>query len=257
MSQNFKFILFMAAAFGLVAYVGNDFLLKFESPSNSESVGKPHDGSLINGKRLPTSGSNFQTYSRLGSFIGRTYVHANVRRAVVDAYDNVYVDAPDLRFVYGETGWPSGGEFWPHRTHQNGMSVDFFVPVRRSGESVLLPTGPLEKWGYALEFNDAGRLDHYEIDFDAMGLHLLELERTAKKHGLKIVRVIFDPTLQKALRKTATGKKAMRALPFNGKAAWVRHDEHYHVDFDLIKKGPQPTPKEMKQKTPAKQNGED
>ncbi len=257
MSENLKFTIFLTVVLGFVVYVGNDFLLKMESPSNSQSIGTPHDGTLKNGKRLPTSGPNFQTYSRLGSFIGRTYVHADVRSAVVEAYNNVYTASPDLRFVYGETGWPSGGEFWPHRTHQNGMSVDFFVPVRRSGESVALPTSPLDKWGYSLEFNDSGRCDSYEIDFDAMGQHLLELEKTAKKHGLKIVRVIFDPELQKSLKKSATGKKALKKLDFSDKPAWVRHDEHYHVDFDLIKKGPQATPKSMKQKVRAKTGGED
>lgn len=254
MSENFKFTLFMAVVLGFVIYVGNDFLLKFESPSNSESTGTPHDGALKNGKRLPTSGPNFQSYSRFGSFIGRTYVHADVRNAVIDAYNGVYTASSDVRFVYGETGWPWGGEFWPHRTHQNGMSVDFFVPVRRSGESVALPTGPLEKWGYGLEFNDGGRCDNYEIDFEAMAQHLLELDRTAKKHGLKIVRVIFDPALQKPLKKTAMGRKALKNIDFNDKPSWVRHDEHYHVDFDLITKGPQPTPKSMKQKAGAKRS---
>jgi penicillin-insensitive murein endopeptidase len=257
MSENLKFGIFLAVVFGFVAYVGNDFLLKFESPSNSESLGTPHDGGLTNGKRLPTSGANFQTYSRFGSFIGRTYVHGEVRNAVVDAYDGVLATAPDVVFVFGETGWPWGGEFWPHRTHQNGMSVDFFVPVRRSGESVALPTGPLEKWGYGLDFNDVGRCDNYEIDFEAMGVHLLELDRTAKKHGLKIVRVIFDPELQKELKKAKAGKKAMRKLDFNDKPVWIRHDEHYHVDFDLITKGPQPTPKSMKQKTKSKSSGDE
>ena len=37
---------------------------------------------------------------------------------------------PGVKFVYGETGWPDGGPMPPHRTHRNGMSVDFMVPVR-------------------------------------------------------------------------------------------------------------------------------
>jgi penicillin-insensitive murein endopeptidase len=241
LSENLKLLLFLGAVGVLITYVGNDFLLKFETTSNSESVGTPQDGHLKNGKRLPSSGENFETYSRLGSLIGRTHVHADVRRAVVEAYEAIHVSHPDLRFVYGETGWPSGGEFAPHRTHQNGMSVDFMVPVRQSGESVPLPHSPLDKWGYDLEFNDAGRCDAYEIDFEAIGVHLLELDRTARKHGLKITRVIFEPELQKLLKKAESGKKALRKLPFSPKPAWIKHDEHYHVDFEPITKAPKAT----------------
>lgn len=240
-SENVKLALFLLGAAFIVVWFGNDFLLKFESPSNSESIGTPQDGRLVNGKRLPSSGDNFESYSRLGSFIGRTSVHADVRKAVVQAYGTVLTSMPDVRFVYGETGWPSGGEFSPHRTHQNGMSVDFMVPVRLSGESVPLPHSPLEKFGYDIEFNDLGRCDDYVIDFDAMGEHLLALDQAARKQKLKIVRVIFDPALQRELKKSEQGRRAMRKLKFSDKPAWVRHDEHYHVDFDHLARGPQPT----------------
>lgn len=240
-SENIKLGLFLLVAAGIAVWFGNDFLLKFESVSNSESIGTPQDGQLKNGKRLPSSGENFEVYSRLGAFIGRTHVHQDVRKAVVQAYGTVFTEMPDVKFVYGETGWPSGGEFEPHRTHQNGMSVDFMVPVRRSGESVELPHTPLEKWGYGLEFNDTGRCGEYNIDFEAMGAHLLALDQAARKQDLKIVKVIFAPELQKELAKTASGRKAIKKLKFNSKPAWVRHDDHYHVDFDHLARGPQPT----------------
>lgn len=240
-SENLKLALILCAAAGVVVWFGNDFLLAFESPSNSQSIGTPHDGRLVDGKRLPSSGKNFEVYSRLGALIGRTHVHSDVRKVVVEAYEAVGGSHPDVKFVYGETGWPSGGEFEPHRTHQNGMSIDFFVPVRQAGASVSLPHTPLEKWGYDLEFNSSGRCDTYEIDFEAMGAHLLALEAAARKRGLKVARVIFDPELQKLLKKTDSGKQALKRLKFNASPSWVRHDEHYHVDFDMVTKGLQPT----------------
>lgn len=95
---------------------------------------------------------------------------------VEEAYAAMARRHPDVRFVYGETGLAEGGPFKPHRTHQNGLAVDFFVPVRnRESESVPLPTHVLNKWGYDVELD---------------------------------------------------GK-----LRFSTRPAWVRHDEHYHVDF--------------------------
>ena len=45
--------------------------------------------------------------------------------------------------------------------------------------------------------------------------------------------MIFDPRLQPLLFKTKYGKKLKGKLKFNTKQAWVRHDEHIHVDFAL------------------------
>ena len=84
-----------------------------------------------------------------------------------------------MKFVYGETGWAGGGRFKPHRTHQNGTSVDFMVPVRNdAGASVPLPRGYGDRYGYDLEFDASGHL-----------------------------------------------------LTFMAAKPWIRHDEHYHVDF--------------------------
>lgn len=229
--SNLGFFGFLAAVLALVIYVGNDYLIHvMGSDEPSVSAGKVSNGGLVHGKRLPSSGPNFETYSRLGSLIGRTCVHHAVRDTMLTAYETVFLASPDLRFVYGETGWCQGGEFKPHRTHQNGLSVDFMVPVRRHGLSVGLPTWPWNKWGYSHEFNDAGKLDDYVIDFDAMAAHLNALNDAAKKNDVKIELVILEPELQPLLFKAKDGAK-LKKLPFKKDAAWVRHDDHYHVDF--------------------------
>ena len=70
------------------------------------------------------------------------------------------------------------------------------------------------------------------IDFEAVALHLAELKRSAAHHHVRIARVIFDPKLREHLA-TTTAWKNIADLPFMLQPAWVRHDEHYHVDFDV------------------------
>lgn len=194
--------------------------------------GTPEKGALENGCKLPTAGPNFETYSRLGSSLGRTYVHCTVAETVVSAYDALAHKQPELSFIYGETGWSSGGRFRPHKTHQNGLSVDFFVPVRdRNGKSVALPTDVTNKWGYLIEFDKRGRFGELAIDFEAMAAHILALDKAARSRGIGIRRVIFDPELQPFLRKTKLWSELENKVKFSTGRSWVRHDEHYHVDF--------------------------
>ena len=81
-------------------------------------------------------------------------------------------DQPNKLFKYAETGFEAGGKFKPHKTHQNGLSVDFMVPVvNASGESVHLPTHPFNRFGYDIEFDKDGRLDEWRIDYEAMAAH--------------------------------------------------------------------------------------
>lgn len=200
-----------------------------------ESVcfGTTANGRLENGAQLPSGGPNFSSYSAVGSLAGRTYVHSKVLSIIKSAYKSLETSAPGRFFVYGETGWKDGGRFRPHKTHQNGLSVDFMVPVLKKGKSVPLPTSPLNKFGYDLEFDDSGRMDEYTIDFTAIAKHLLELNKAAAAQGVKISRVIFEVPLQKHLFATAEGAQLKGLMTFSTKQAWVKHDEHYHIDFEL------------------------
>jgi penicillin-insensitive murein endopeptidase len=153
---------------------------------------------------------------------------------VVAAYAALEQSAPGRVFVYGETGWPSGGRIRPHRTHQNGLSVDFFVPVRdKGGRSVPLPTSVTNRFGYDIEFDQDGRFGEYTIDFEAMAEHLYQLHATAKGRGVGIALVILDPPYLPKLFATTRGPLVRQSLKFMKGAAWVRHDEHYHVDFSV------------------------
>jgi penicillin-insensitive murein endopeptidase len=157
---------------------------------------------------------------------------------VVNSYKALEATAPEKVFVYGETGWKSGGRIKPHRTHQNGLSVDFMVPVmNRAGRSIPLPTNALNRFGYDLEFDAAGRYEELEIDFLAIAEHLYQLHLAARTQGIGIALVIFDEAYLPRLFATARGPSLKQNLKFMKGKPWVRHDEHYHVDF-AVKCGP-------------------
>ena len=207
----------------------------------SESIcyGTTSDGRLEAGIRLPSGGNNYVSYSKTAELLGRTYVHSGVREIILAAYKWLEKEAPGKVYKYAETGFAEGGRFKPHKTHRNGLSVDFMVPVvNREGESVHLPTNYFNKLGYAIEFDDTGMYGEYTIDYQAMAAHIVGLHRSARAKGVDIWRVIFDPKLQPYLLSTKYGEYLKENIEFSKKRSWVRHDEHYHVDFDIpCKKG--------------------
>lgn len=200
----------------------------------STCYGTTKNGGLENGVKLPKKGPNFLPYSSLGVIAGRTYVHSKVCEVIINAFESLEKTNPDKIYMYGETGLKNGGRFKPHKTHQNGLSVDFMVPVLNAdGHSVPLPTSPFNKFGYSIEFDKYGRYREYFIDFEAIAAHLKALHIEAKKAGIDIGRVIFDPELQPHLFKSKDGAYLKENLVFSKKGSWVRHDEHYHVDFKV------------------------
>jgi penicillin-insensitive murein endopeptidase len=200
----------------------------------STCYGTPSKGSLKNGVALPENGKNFEPFTSLAVMLGRTYVHSKVKTIVVESYQKLAKQFPNKKFMYGETGWEEGGKFAPHRTHRNGTSVDFMVPVfDKQGQPVALPTSVFNKFGYSIEFDKNGKYEELIIDFEALSAHIYFLDVAARTHKVKIKRVIFDPRLQPLLFKTKYGKKLKGKLIFNTKQAWVRHDEHIHVDFAI------------------------
>jgi penicillin-insensitive murein endopeptidase len=201
-----------------------------------ESVcyGTSSNGRLENGVQLPSGGNNFVSYGSLPDMAGRTYVHSKVRDIVIEAYHSLEKTQPGKVFKYAETGFEKGGKFKPHKTHRNGLSVDFMVPViDKAGKSVPLPTNPVNRYGYDIEFDTRGRYEEYIIDYEALAAHLVALHQTARQHGAGIWRVIFDPQLAPNLYTTTSGAYLRKHLPIQKTKSWVRHDEHYHVDFQL------------------------
>ena len=200
----------------------------------STCYGTTSEGRLDKGVELPSSSTNFVTYSTIARLAGRTFVHSQVKKIIVNAYKSLEDEQPNKVFKYAETGFEEGGQFKPHKTHRNGLSVDFMTPViDKSGKSVHLPTNLLNKFGYDIEFDSNGKYDEYSIDYVALAAHIVALHKEAVTQGVDLWRVIFDPKLQSELFKTSYGPYLKKHIQFSTKRSWVRHDEHYHVDFAI------------------------
>ena len=216
-------VLIMVMLFPLSAYA-----------ENSRCFGTTSNGFLQRGIQLPAEGANFVGYSTIARLAGRTYVHSAVNEIVLAGYKHLEKDQPNKVYKYAETGFENGGQFKPHKTHRNGLSVDFMTPVLDSeGASVHLPTHPFNKFGYDIEFDSSDQYDGLTIDYEAIAAHIVALDKQAKQQGFGLWRVIFDPSLQPKLYKTKYGEYLKHNVQFSFKRAWVRHDEHYHVDFDI------------------------
>lgn len=204
----------------------------------SQSVGDYGKGRLVNAYLLPRRGANFQCYSWLSYYVlGREYVHSAVYHTVLDAYQDLSRQFPGRRFVYMETGRQRGGRPWPHRTHQNGLSVDFLCPLSTAAGRPKYYNG-LGLLRYLLSFDQQGRCKlnrTVRIDFEVLAAHVLVLDQRARRHGLRVSKVILNTTLKDELFASESGRKLQKAGIYFAQqltpVLQAAHDEHYHVDF--------------------------
>ncbi len=225
----------------ILIYFGRPILLCFLFSSaahaySGQSVcyGTTSNGRLKGGVQLPSKGSNFIGYSSTARLAGRTYVHSDVRDIIMGAYMLLKREQPNKVYKYAETGFKNGGQFKPHKTHRNGLSVDFMTPViNKKKQSVHLPTHVFNKFGYNIEFDKNDQYDGLSMDYEALAAHIYTLHKKAKTLGFDLWRVIFDPKLQPKLLETKYGPYLQENIKFSMKPSWVRHDEHYHVDFSI------------------------
>lgn len=210
-------------------------ILLFENNKPSISKGTVSNGKIENAKRVPMRGKNYTTYSFSGYLFGRTFAHDKVKQTTLDAYEICKETCPEITFLLGEIGDHNGGQFLPHRTHRNGMSVDYMTPLTKNGKSVgthYFNYHLFNLWGYRMEFDKNGKKGKQEIDFNTTAKHIQALEKAAAKNGLRIQKIIFAPELRKKMLQTEEGKK-IRHLPYTKNPVIIRHDDHYHVDFVL------------------------
>lgn len=203
----------------------------------SQSLGSISNGSLQHGRLIPFSGKNYHYFDTLSYLSERAYMHENVLETVLDAYSNLDSLLPSRHFCVMECSHKDGGNLFPHRTHQNGLSVDFMMPKLQNG----LPYYGLDGLGgnhYALTFDKNGRYSEdasIELDFNTIALHILELQKSAKQNGLTIEKVIINTDLKDELFATVNGQILMKSgiyvvqnlTPLINSV----HDDHFHVDF--------------------------
>jgi len=196
MERFLRRALILAASLLCLLFIPNA-LVSLNSDGESECYGSPSNGRLEDGVRLSTPRwmrDEVRSYCPFCELLLRTYVHSDVATVVHVAYTGVGYDGfVNTDWVHGETGWPWGGSFRPHRTHKNGLSVDFMAPLK---DGARFPTHPFNRFGYDEEFDENGNGAAGKIDFRAMGSHLASLLSAAQEAGGGIRRVILAPDLQ-------------------------------------------------------------
>ena len=207
--------------------------------TSSESVGSVSNGSLKNGRIVPFSGKNFHYFDTTSYLANRGFTHEKVLNTVLETYEVLDSLLPGRHFCIMECSHQHGGKLYPHRTHQNGMSVDFMMPKLKDNK----PYYGLDNLGaqhYMLTFDQNGKYSKdqsIELDFNTIALHILELQSAAKKNGMSIEKVIINTGLKDELFATEQGKilKQSGIYVVRNLSPLINsvHDDHFHIDFKL------------------------
>lgn len=206
----------------------------------SKSNGTVGNGSLENGKLIPFEGKNFQYFDTASYLKGRAFMNDKVKTTLLDCYDECFTEIPQRKFIIMECSNQNGGKIWPHKTHQNGLSVDLMMPLIKDDE----PYYGLDMKGtshYLLEFDYEGKYiedPSISIDFEVIAHQLLLLEKHANKNGIHISKVIIHTELKDELFSGKYGQQLKNSDIYVVKALTplinALHDDHYHVDFEYL-----------------------
>lgn len=225
-------LLILIPTFGQVFHKNN---------GESKSIGTVSNGKLINGYKIPYKGDNFKYFSAFDYFVlGRCYMHSDIYQIVIDSYKDLNKIYPDYTFKIMECSKRRGGRPFPHKTHQNGTSIDFMTPLKKGNKIVRL-YDKIGMWRYLMKFDSNGKArinKNIEIDFDKTAKHILILDKTARANGYRIKKVILETNLKDEIYNSKFGKELknsniyfVRSLP---KIINELHDDHYHIDFEKI-----------------------
>lgn len=206
----------------------------------SKSIGSVSNGSLEHGKLMPPGGKNFEYFSAESYLAGRAYTNSKVKKSVLAMYSTLAQKYPNRIFQLMECSHEKGGKIWPHHTHQNGLSVDFMMPLTKDS-TPYYKLDNLGKEHYLLTFDNKGRYakdSSVQIDFDLVAKQILVLDEQARKNGLKVSKVIIKIELKDELYATPNGKKLKAKGIYVVKALTPLinslHDDHFHIDFEAI-----------------------
>lgn len=204
----------------------------------STSQGTVSNGALINGKLVPYFGKNFSYFDTKSYFASRGYTNDKVLSTILDAYQELETEEPGRFFYLMELSNKEGGNIFPHRTHQNGLSADFMIPKLKNG----LPYYGLDTLGkdhYFLEFNNRGEYigdTSVKADLNLVARHILLLQKKAAIYGYRISKVIIKVEYKELLFSTPYGKLLKKSGVYFAQHLTPLindlHDDHYHIDFE-------------------------
>lgn len=209
--------------------------------SSSRAVGTPGSGSLRHGKLFPYSGVNFVYFDSSSYVNSRAWCHEQLKSTLIKSFEELDTLAPGIRFGVMELSNQHGGPIKPHRTHQNGLSVDLMMPLQKNNE----PFTELDQLGashYLLDFDQNGRWSNdtaVHIDFDNLALLILTIHKQASKQGLKLKKVIINTHLKDELFRSGYGtvlkQSGVYVVQHLEPIVNDLHDDHIHLDFEVIK----------------------
>lgn len=205
----------------------------------SQSVGNVGSGSIKHSKLLPFSGKNFSYFDTNSYLGGRAFLNDKLLKTLLAHYSVLENECPDHHFCIMECSNKEGGKIHPHRTHQNGLSVDLMIPLIKDNA----PYYALDSIGanhYLLDFDDQGRYlsdPSIAIDFELLAKQIWILQQESLKNGLSIEKVILKIELKDELFDTVYGKKIKSSgIYFAQNLSPIinaLHDDHFHVDFRI------------------------
>jgi penicillin-insensitive murein endopeptidase len=156
------------------------------------------------------------------------------RDTLLATFASLHGKIPERIFVLGDTGRKNGGQLLPHRDHQNGLSVDIFMPVRKGSQWLAMPTAPWNGFGYGLKFDASGRNGDLTVDFGSVADLLAALDQQGRQHGLDLVLIKVAPEYVAAILRASDAAQVARLKDlFVPETAEVQHTQHLHVDFKV------------------------
>ena len=193
-----------------------------DSTGDSESVGEPWHGRLVNGEPLPP-GEGYRIRRPARSY-GASHVVGYLRHAIADVrarYPKVHT------LAIGDLSAEEGGKIGGHASHQSGLDVDIGFYFK------AVPAG----------YPDAFVAANSELDYDATWALLAAFAKTTDNDdGVNMIFLDYD--VQARLYKWAIAKGTPKdELEYlfqypRGKddligviRHWPNHTDHFHVRF--------------------------
>ena len=216
----------------------NYYLSHVNNSIKSTSSGTVSNGTLINSTLLPFHSEHLSYFDQYSYLQGRGFMHSEVAEIIDESFKRIKKIYPERTFYIMECSAQHGGKLEPHRTHQNGMSVDLMSPKLKNGEAnIQLDTIGVQH--YFLEFNNKGQYlkdTTIVLDFETIAHEIIEIDKVAREKGYKISKVIFKVELKKYLYKTFLGKElTQREIYFAQNLTPIinaLHEDHFHIDFE-------------------------
>ena len=130
--------------------------LFYKNSGISTSIGTTESGSLENAYQIDYNTNNCRYFSPISFYLlGSGYVNAQLYNTLIQTYKACETACPNVDFRIMECSNKQGGKMPLHRTHRNGLSVDFMVPLLKNGKQNKF-YDRLGLWHYLLQFDSSG-----------------------------------------------------------------------------------------------------